>query len=58
MKITSNMSNDVIDINILQNYVDGMKTKSNMAKILNNIHFCRNLKKSGHQHENYVKYVK
>ena len=54
MEITSNMSNDVIDINILRNYVDGMKTKSNMAKILN-IHFCRNLKKSGHQHENYVK---
>ena len=54
----SNMSNDVIDINILRNYINGMKTKSNMAKILNNIHFCRNLKKSGHQHENYVKYVK
>ena len=57
MEITSNMSNDVIDINILRNYVDGMKTKSNMAKILN-IHFCRNFRKSGHQHENYVKYVK
>ena len=57
MEITSNMSNDVIDINILQNYIDGMKTKSNKAKILN-IHFCRNLRKSGHQHEQYVKYVK
>ena len=25
MEITSNMSNDVVDINILQNYIDGMK---------------------------------
>ena len=54
MEITSNLSNDVIDINILRNYVDCMKTKSNMAKTLN-IHFCRNFRKSGHQHENYVK---
>ena len=54
MEITSNMSNDVIDINILRNYVDGMKTKSNRAKILY-IHFCRNFRKSGHQHEQYVK---
>ena len=29
-----------------------------MAKILNNLHIFRNFQKSGHQYENYIKYVK
>ena len=29
-----------------------------MAKILNNIHIFKNFRKSQHQDENYVKYVK
>ena len=52
------MSNSVIDTNILGNKVTGMKTKSNMAKILDNLHISRNFRKSGHHYENYVKYVK
>ena len=29
-----------------------------MAKILNNIHIFKKIRKSEHQYENYVKYVK
>ena len=41
MKITSNMSNNLIDTNIFGNEVTSMKTRSNMAKILNNLHIFR-----------------
>ena len=58
MKIMSNMSNYLTDINILGNEVTSMKTRSNMAKIINNLHIFRNFRKSGHQYENYIKYVK
>ena len=52
------MSNNLIDTNILGNDVTSMKTMSNMAKILNNLHIFRNFRKSGYQYENYIKYVK
>ena len=35
-----------------------MKTRSNVAKILDNLHIFRNFWKSSHQYENYIKYVK
>ena len=52
------MSNNAIDTNILGNKVTSMKTRSNMAKILKNLHIFRSFKKLGHQYENYIKYVK
>ena len=52
------MSNNVIDTNILGNKVTSMKTRSNMAKILKNLHIFKNFRKSSHQFENYIKYVK
>ena len=58
MKITSNMSNNLIDTNVLGNWVTSMTTRSNMAKIVNNLHIFRNFRKSGHQYENYIRYVK
>ena len=58
MKITSNMSNNLIDTNILGNWVTSMKTRSNMAKIVYNLHIFSNFRKSGHWYENCLKYVK
>ena len=55
MKITSNISNILIDTNILGDLVISMKTLSNVAKILDNLHIFRNFRKSGHQYEHYVK---
>ena len=52
------MSNNVIDTNILGNKVTSIKTKSNMVKIVNNLHISRNFWKLSHQYENYIKYVK
>ena len=51
------MPNEVIDINFTK-LGAGMKTKSSIAKILDNLHFFRNLTKSANQYENYIKYVK
>ena len=48
MKITSDMSNNLIDTNILGNWVTSIKTRSNMAKILDNLHIFSNFRKSGH----------
>ena len=38
------MSNNLIDTNILGNWVTSMKTRSNMAKIVYNLHIFRNLR--------------
>ena len=46
------MSNNLININILGNTVTSMKTRSNMAKIPDNLHIFRNFRKSSHQYEN------
>ena len=37
------MSNNLIDTNILGNKATSMKTRSNVAKILDNLHIFRNL---------------
>ena len=50
------MSNNVIDTNVLGNKVTSMKTRSNMAKILKNLHIFKNFWKSSHQFENDIKY--
>ena len=58
MKIASDMSNNLIDINILGKKVTSMKARLNMGKILSNLHIFRNFRKSGHRYENCIKYVK
>ena len=52
------MSNYLIDVNILGNKVMSMEIRSNMTKIVNNLHIFRNFRKSGHWYENCMKYVK